>query len=151
MPAKSSRTPLPDFREIAKSVREVYADLARRPKERACTGLAECCQFNLTGRTPHLTRGEAIVTMTALKASGRKALPANGIPGACPLLHPQTRRCLVYDGRPFGCRTHFCDAAGGMLDRREVIDLIRRLETLDAQAGGDGPRPMLSALKAVDG
>lgn len=147
MPAKP---PALNLREIVRETREVYADLAKRPVTRDCTGIAECCQFKLTGRTPHLTRGEAIVTYSALRASGRKELPPN-VKGACPLLHPQTLRCLVYEGRPFGCRTHFCAAAGGMIDRREVIDLIRRLETIDTKAGGDGPRPIEGALRAVEG
>ena len=146
MPAK----PTSQIREIIRETREIYADLAKRPVSRDCTGRAECCQFKLTGRRPHLTRGEAITTFSALRASGRKELPPS-IKGACPLLHPQTLRCLVYEGRPFGCRTHFCPAAGGMIDRRDVLDLIRRLETIDAAHGGDGPKPIESALRAVEG
>jgi Fe-S-cluster containining protein len=139
----------PRLRELARATREVYAELERRPLERACAGRAECCRFNLTGKTPHLTRGEAVTTWMALRAGGRRELPAGGLPGACPLLHPQTRRCLAYEGRPFGCRTHFCAAAGGPRERREVLDLIRRLEALDAEAGGDGPKPIGSALREV--
>ncbi len=106
----------------------------------------ECCQFNLTGRIPHLTRGEALVAARALRASGRKSLPP-ALGGACPLLHPRTRRCLIYDGRPFGCRTHFCAAAGGPYARREVLDLIRRLEDVDHALGGNGPRELEPALR----
>jgi Fe-S-cluster containining protein len=142
--------PPPSVKDIVRETRAVYADLAGRPADRNCTGLAECCQFKLTGRTPHLTRGEALTAWTALKASGRKTLP-EGLPGACPMLNPKTLRCLIYEGRPFGCRTHFCEPAGGMMDRRQVIDLIRRLEAIDAAAGGDGARPIAGALKAVEG
>ncbi len=134
--------------EALAAVREVYRDLARRPVERDCQLRAECCHFKLTGKTPHLTKGEALVAAKALRASGRKTLPRRE-DGACPLLDPQSSRCLVYDSRPFGCRTHFCSAAGGPYSRREVIDLIRRLEEIDVQLGGDGPRMLPAAVSAV--
>jgi Fe-S-cluster containining protein len=127
-------------------VRAVYRDLAARPIERHCELRTQCCHFTLTGKTPYLTRGEALVAARALKASGRKSLPSRN-DGACPLLDPQTSRCLIYEDRPFGCRTHFCAAAGGPYARREVIDLIRRLETIDEQLGGDGPRALPTAIR----
>ena len=33
--------------------------------------------------------------------------------------------------------------------RREVLDLIRRLETVDARLGGDGPRKLPGAVAAA--
>ena len=129
-------------------VRQVYRDLAARPIERHCEVRTECCHFKLTGKTPYLTRGEALLAAHALKATGRKKLPARD-DGACPLLDPQTSRCLIYEDRPFGCRTHFCAAAGGPYARREVIDLIRRLEQIDEQLGGDGPRALPAAISSV--
>ena len=129
-------------------VRAVYAELAARPIDRSCVRLKECCHFKLTGRTPYLTKGEARVAAAAMRATGRRSLPpSNG--GACPLLHPETGDCLIYDSRPFGCRTHFCAAAGGPYSRREVIDLIRRLESIDADLGGDGPRRLASAISSA--
>jgi len=133
---------------ILAEVRAVYADLARRPLERACVARTECCQFQLTGRTPHLTKGEALVAAKGFRATGRKELPES-IAGACPLLHPASGRCLIYADRPFGCRTHFCAAAGGPYARRQVLDLIRRLEAVDQRLGGDGPRKIESALAAA--
>ncbi len=129
-------------------MRRVYAELAARPVERGCLRLTECCQFKRTGLTPYLTKGEALVAAQALRATGRKKLP-NEINGACPLLHPDSSRCLIYADRPFGCRTHFCAAAGGPLARREVLDLIRRLEAVDAELGGDGARKLPVALAAA--
>jgi Fe-S-cluster containining protein len=126
-------------------VRQVYADLAARPIDRNCQRLKECCHFKLTGRTPYLTKGEALLAAKALRATGRRALPENPT-GACRLLEAQTGDCLIYDSRPFGCRTHFCAAAGGPYARREVIDLIRRLEAIDESLGGTGPRPLQNAV-----
>src|SRR5258708_39283544 len=72
-------------REALEEVRAVYRDLENRPIERACTRLTECCQFKLTGRTPMLTKGEAVLAARALRASGRKAMPERA-GGGCPLL-----------------------------------------------------------------
>jgi Fe-S-cluster containining protein len=134
-----------DTREALAEVRAVYAELARRPVERACTLRTECCHFKLTGLTPYLTKGEALLAAKAFRATGRRELPKES-DGSCPLLHPETGRCLIYADRPFGCRTHFCAAAGGPYARRDVLDLIRRLESVDAALGGDGPRMLPAAV-----
>jgi len=142
---KSHRVPGQDLQRALNAVDEVYADLALRPIERNCVRVKECCHFKLTGRTPYLTKGEALVAAKALRATGRTELPENAT-GACPLLDSGTGNCLIYDARPFGCRTHFCAAAGGPYARREVIDLIRRLEAVDAEVGGVGPRLLQNAV-----
>jgi uncharacterized protein len=138
------RNLLPEKIALAE-VRQVYADLAQRPIERNCLRKTECCHFKLTGRTPYLTKGEAVVAAKALRATGRKSLPENPV-GACPMLQRDTGNCLIYDDRPFGCRTHFCAAAGGPVARREVVDLIRRLERIDVELGGNGPRILPNAI-----
>ncbi|PZR76326.1 MAG: zinc/iron-chelating domain-containing protein [Chthoniobacterales bacterium] len=134
-----------DVDKALQEIRAVYHDLAKRPVERNCLRVKECCHFKLTGRTPYLTKGEALLAAKAIRATGRSRLPENAT-GACPLLDSPTGNCLIYDSRPFGCRTHFCAAAGGPYARREVIDLIRRLEVVDAQVGGSGPRLLQNAV-----
>lgn len=132
------------------AVRQIYAELATRPIERTCTRVKECCQFKLTGRTPYLTRGEALVAAKAVRASGRKQMPA-ATDGGCPLLDRPTGNCLIYHDRPFGCRTHFCAAAGGPYARREVADFVQRLERVDADLGGDGASALPHAIsRALD-
>lgn len=126
-------------------VREIYAELSARPIERNCVRLQECCHFKLTGRTPYLTRGEAIVAAKAYRASGRKELPPSS-DGVCPMLDRRTGNCVIYRDRPFGCRTHFCAAAGGPYTRREVADLIQRLEAIDASLGGNGASALPHAV-----
>jgi Fe-S-cluster containining protein len=127
----------PDSEETVRLVREIYAEWQSRPLERNCTGLAQCCRFRLTGRTPHLTLGEAIVAARAWRSAGRRSIevPADG---SCPFLHPSSGKCGIYEGRPFGCRTHFCAAAGGPAARNEVRDLVQRLEEIDTRLGGTG-------------
>jgi Fe-S-cluster containining protein len=139
------RVPEHELQLALNEVCKVYADLSLQPIERNCVRVKECCHFKLTGRTPHLTKGEALVAAKALRATGRTQLPENAT-GACPLLDSATGNCLIYESRPFGCRTHFCAAAGGPYARREVIDLIRRLETVDAEVGGSGPRLLQNAI-----
>jgi Fe-S-cluster containining protein len=126
-------------------VRAVYAELAARPVERDCIRRTECCQFRLTGQTPWLTDAEALLAVKAYRAAGRTRLPEPA-DGSCPMLEARTGRCVIYADRPFACRTHYCAAAGGPYARREVVDLIRRLETISAGLGGGGPRPIGSAL-----
>jgi len=141
-----SRGVLPEKLQTALAeVRQVYVDLAQKPIQRNCVRRTECCHFKLTGRTPYLTKGEAVVAATALRATGRKSLPENA-DGSCPMLQPETGNCLIYADRPFGCRTHFCAAAGGPIARREVLGLIRRLEDVDLALKGNGPRPLQTAV-----
>ena len=137
------------IRAALAEVRAVYAELDRRPVERNCTRLTQCCQFKRTGLVPSLTRGEALLATQALRATGRKAPPPS-VDGSCPMLDARSGRCLIYADRPFGCRTHFCPAAGGPYARRDVLDLIRRLEAVDAALGNhDGPKGLPAALAAV--
>ena len=133
------------LRTALAEVRQVYLDLAQRKFSRNCVRRTECCQFKLTGRTPFLTKGEALLAAKAFRATGRKSLPEH-TDGSCPMLQPTTGNCLIYENRPFGCRTHFCDAAGGPLARREVLDLIRRLENVDATLNGNGPHSLQDAI-----
>ena len=128
------------------TVRQIYRELAARPIERSCINRTACCQFRLTGRTPFLTKGEALAAAKAWRAAGRTKLPESPA-GACPLLDRATGKCRIYDGRPFGCRTHFCAAAGGPYSRREVVDLIHKLEDIDRALGGDGALPLPSAVE----
>lgn len=130
---------------VLAEVRAVYAELAKRPVTRNCIARTECCRFQLTGQTPHLTKGEALLAAKAFRATGRKELP-DAEDGACPMLNRTTGKCMIYADRPFACRTHFCEAAGGPYERKEVIDLIRKLEDLGHRLGGDGPRKIEAAV-----
>jgi hypothetical protein len=131
--------------DLLSEVRAVYQELARRPVTRQCVVRTECCQFKITGLTPYLTKGEALLAARAFRATGRKNFPEED-DGICPLLRRTTGRCLIYADRPFGCRTHFCEAAGGPYARKDVLDLIRRLEDLDVRLQGDGPRKLFAAV-----
>jgi Fe-S-cluster containining protein len=142
----SSRNLIPqEFQTALAEVRQVYVDLAQRPIQRNCLRKTECCHFKLTGRTPYLTKGEAVVAAKAFRATGRKSLPENA-DSSCPMLQHETGDCLIYEDRPFGCRTHFCAAAGGPIARREVLNLIRRLEDIDLALNGNGPRPLQNVV-----
>jgi Fe-S-cluster containining protein len=132
--------------ETIREVLAIYQEWERRPLDRNCTGIADCCRFRLVGHTPYLTRGEAMVAAKAWRAAGRKEVvsPADG---SCPFLHPATGECRIYEGRPFGCRTHFCAAAGGPAERNAVRDLIQRLEDIDRRLGGHGGVNLVTAVK----
>ena len=144
--AKPKPSQAPDLKPVRQAVQQIYTELAARPISRNCTGISECCRFKLTGRTPFITKGEAIVAWQGIRASGRKQLPES-VAGACPLLKPDGK-CMIYQHRPFGCRTHFCKAAGGPYAREEVRDLIQRLEVIDRELGGEGGVNLPGALAA---
>jgi uncharacterized protein len=129
-----------------REVMDIYAAWESRPIERRCTGLADCCRFRIAGHLPYLTKGEALLAMRTWKSTGRRAvnIPSDG---SCPFLHPQSGKCLIYHGRPFGCRTHFCAAAGGPAPRNQVRDLIQRLEEIDHRLGGKGAVNLPAAIK----
>ena len=133
-----------------RAIRAIYAEVDRLPVQRDCVRRTECCQFKHTGRTPMLTAGEALVAAAALRATGRRELPESDDKkaGRCSLLNP-AGKCLIYDARPFGCRTHFCAAAGGPYTRNEVRDLVRKLDEIDASLGGDGPHALPMAVESA--
>ncbi|MEM7384900.1 MAG: YkgJ family cysteine cluster protein [Verrucomicrobiota bacterium] len=126
----------------------IYNELEGLRADRDCRARTTCCQFGLTGRTPMLTSGEALMVVKGLRASGRKGLPASEDPGKgrCPLLG-KDGRCWIYDHRPFGCRTHFCAAAGGDLPRKAIHHLIQRLETLAEKLGDSDVRKLPDAVQ----
>jgi Fe-S-cluster containining protein len=130
-------------------VEAVYAELEGRlaKLERNCQITTRCCRFQLTGEVPVLTLGEALLAARGVRASGRKVLKPHP-DGACPLLGKEGR-CTIYAHRPFGCRTHFCLAAGGVTPRKLVADLIQRLEAIDERLGGEGSRGLPEAIAAV--
>jgi Fe-S-cluster containining protein len=126
-------------------IKAIYAELERRPLVRDCQFRSGCCHFRLTGKMPLLTLGEALYLSRGVRASGRVQLKEHP-DGACPLLD-RSGRCTAYAHRPFGCRTHFCETAGGMYPRKHVADLIHRLESLDERLGGEGSRPLGPAVE----
>ncbi|MEG0143185.1 MAG: YkgJ family cysteine cluster protein [Akkermansia sp.] len=140
---------IPPSAEILAEVACILNEGAKRATHanRACSGISNCCRFRLTGETPYVTYGEAWVAWLEWKATGRVKLDLHA-DGSCPLLSAQGL-CMIYKARPMACRTHFCIQAGGALPRREVVDLIGRLEDIDVKIGGCGPVKLPDALKRL--
>ena len=133
-------------KRAAKEVGEIYADLEANAEARNCIGRTTCCRFRLTGKTPMLTAGEALVAAKGVRASGRKELRgSDSDDGSCPLLNSEGA-CTIYAHRPFGCRTHFCEAAGGPYPRKAVQGLIQRLEAVGEMLGDTDVRPISEAV-----
>lgn len=78
----------------------------------SCPGSAECCQLATTQRPPWLWPSEWKV-LEARLARDRRELPAARADGGCPLLDAGGKRCTVYEDRPLGCRTFFCQRITG--------------------------------------
>ena len=80
--------------EACNETRAIYQALTERPIERSCMRRKECCHFKLTGRTPLLTKGEAILAAAALRRNGRTRLPS-AASGVCPMLNVAPGDCLI--------------------------------------------------------
>ena len=108
-----------------------------------CDNSTDCCRFAVTGREPWLTQAEFSLLAAEVARQGRK-LPAVRADEVCPLLSPEGR-CTVYEVRPLGCRTFFCDRATGYgsYPRRDVSQLPRRLDDLSTVPS----RPLRSWLR----
>jgi hypothetical protein len=136
--------------ELAALYRETDALLAGS----SCPGSTDCCRFGLTGREPYVTSVEIAAVERAIRRRGgplspkRRALPIAGPAQKeriCPLLDVNGR-CSVYESRPFGCRTFYCERA--IVARRfspsEMRELVNRLRDIAIRhtPGGDAPRPL---------
>lgn len=154
-------TPLDELVALYREVDALYVG-AR------CPASSECCRFGITGREPQVTSVEIALLERALAQRGgklsarRRALPlaqaskqrsktARGTrePRAlslvdertCPLLE-QPGRCAVYEARPLGCRTFYCERAE--LEppaRRALSDVVRQLQAIALRHAPDGDRP----------
>jgi len=74
-PSNERRSTPPTPSNAVEAVKAIYRELAERPIERNCIQRTECCRFRLTGRTPFLTKGEALVAAKAVRASDANKCP----------------------------------------------------------------------------
>ncbi len=138
-----------------------------------CPASTECCRFGITGREPYVTSIEVALVNRAIarrggpRALGREPPPLSGEPSTdrkdkrrlaladeepCPLLDAKGR-CSVYDARPFGCRTYFCERAtrSSTLNQRDINEFVRRIKDIAARhsVGGDQGKPLRRWLTFV--
>jgi len=115
---------------------------------------APCCRFAVSGHEPYPTAVELEEVRHAARAASvtprdpRKLPTAAGRP--CPLLSDDNR-CRIYESRPFGCRTYFCEESMGSIGawpRDEVNAIGRQIADLSAAFSPrePGPRPLTRAL-----
>ncbi|HEY2773333.1 MAG TPA: YkgJ family cysteine cluster protein [Candidatus Binatia bacterium] len=129
-------------------IEKIYADAEASLPARNCTRTTRCCRFAETGREPYVTRAETDYLFAVLRSQGRRMPPPRD-DRACPFLASDQKTCTVYEGRPFGCRTHFCREAGGAISASELKPSLDRLAALDEVLGGDGPRPLTRVLNEI--
>lgn len=116
-----------------------------------CPGSAECCQLAVTKRLPHLWPSEWKVLEATLKQARRLLPPARG-DGACPFLDAEGKRCTVYEDRPFGCRTFFCQRMTGpqKVPAERTNALLERLEAVNVAVDERAqPRSIFEWLSAA--
>lgn len=148
--------------EALAELEALYAEVDGLVDGFGCDASTDCCRFGVTGREPYPTAVELALLARAVRARGglpkRRALPTVD-ERRCDLLSDEGR-CLVYEARPFGCRTFFCERARGpagegvrALPRREIQDLARRIADLSSRASpaDPGPRPLSRATSSLSG
>ena len=156
--------------ELLGALHAVYDDATRAFDGWSCPASTECCRFGITGREPYVTSIELLAIRRAIAArggarawrrasaatadpegaaTGRITLPVVADERRCPML-TDAGRCAIYDARPLGCRTFFCDRAspGSKVRQRDVNALVRRVQDIAAkhEMDGDKGRPLTRAL-----
>jgi Fe-S-cluster containining protein len=118
---------------------------------------APCCRFSVSGHEPYPTAVEIEEVRHAVRAASVPVRDPQRLPLAagrpCPLLS-DAGLCRIYESRPFGCRTYFCEAAGGGTKvrggwPRDAISAIgRQIADLSAifSPRDPGPRQLSRAL-----
>ncbi|HEY2509302.1 MAG TPA: YkgJ family cysteine cluster protein [Polyangiaceae bacterium] len=120
-----------------------------------CDTSTECCRFGVTGREPYVTPVELAEIEHAAAARGvplgttakraARSLPLADDERRCAMLD-DAGRCRIYQARPLGCRTFFCERAvgPGKLPREEVQRIVRELASLAARHSPRAPegRPL---------
>jgi len=118
------------------------------------TAEAFCCHFANIGREPYVTAVEMAEVARAVRARGgmpRRRLALAPEQRTCPLLST-AGRCTIYESRPLGCRTFFCDGHGAArAPRNALLELSRRIAGLSVRAypRDRGPRRLTSALRDI--
>jgi uncharacterized protein len=167
-PRPHPRSRAPEEDDLLVQLAAVYRDADQLFAGWTCPASTECCRFGITGREPYVTSIELAAVKKAVASRGgarswKKALPvaAGGTSServvlpvvsderTCPLLDA-TGRCSIYEARPLGCRTFFCDRAEplGKVKQKDLNALVRRIQDIAAEhaPGGDQGRPLTRAL-----
>lgn len=150
----------------------IYRDVDTALGVDSCPATTECCRFGITGREPYVTSIEvALVERAIARRGGARALGRAPSPlqeeatfradkrrlgmideQPCPLLDANAR-CSVYDARPIGCRTYFCERAtrSSSVGQRDINEFVRRIKDIAARhaSGGDQGKPLRRALTSV--
>lgn len=114
--------------EFLAAIRRLYAqaDAFTAAARLVCLGGGLCCKFDIAGHRLYLSTGElAILTKTPPPPAKSTASP----PGRLRCLYQAGPRCHARDGRPLGCRIHFCRGDLAALHARyeQLHDALRRL------------------------
>lgn len=128
--------------DARRTILRVYAEADRTLAPYSCAKSADCCHFTRTGREPSVTAGEWAEIVRAVRASGRKLpLPPADDERTCPFLSNDA--CSIYESRPFGCRTYFCEriTGPGKPPREALAALVQPLRRVAAEIDPGEPHP----------
>lgn len=112
------------LQEAFRALAAVYAKVDAETPRRGCRRCGECCHFETFGHRLFATYLEALYLVAV---SGKP--PGKFDDDSCP--YQRGILCTARSGRVLGCRTFFCESAGGAvsgLHERALAD-IRRIST----------------------
>ena len=151
-----------DENACLEALEALYRDIDAAYASTSCPSSSECCRFGRTGREPHVTSIEMVLVRRAVsrRASRRfptpaplhlkmAELPVVADERVCPMMSPDGR-CSIYEARPLGCRTFFCDRKTTLSEvrHRELLAFVSRLKQIAVAHDplGDQGRPFTRAL-----
>lgn len=139
----------------------LYAEVDAAHAGWSCDATTDCCHFARTGREPYVTSIEVRLVERAVRARGAKLDARRSLPLAgrsppsqvderrCPMLD-DGGRCSVYEARPFGCRTFYCERAtsGERVSQRQINGWVARIRAIAGAytPGADTGAPLTRAL-----
>jgi Fe-S-cluster containining protein len=140
------------LRGLLDELARVYRDVDAAYAGYRCPSSTECCRFGVTGREPYVTSIELEAVNRGIARRGgplsakRRALPlfreTHVDERVCPLLD-QHGHCSIYEARPLGCRSFWCDRAETPIDavhRDTLAAFVRRIQEIAARHERDGER-----------
>lgn len=132
-------TRFPPESELLAQLHGIYAEADALLAGWTCPMTAECCHFGKTGKEPFVTsielaeidRGIAALGKRGGKPERRAKENEREQSRVCPMLTADMK-CSVYDSRPLGCRTFFCNLASKStkVPHEKWRDIVRRVEDI---------------------
>lgn len=86
-----------------------------------CSGCGSCCTSQLPWTKKELSIVKKYILENKIEPSYLSTFDKHNLYGFCPLLDPVTKKCKVYEVRPFVCRDFKCDKSKDAIRRNREM------------------------------